>query len=221
MLFEGTQKVTNLSELKELNDKWRQLSGEELHKLVMSSIHLDTSDEKTYYYFCRLNGYANGALFSQFLIRKLLMNRKVKDETIGLDLTIDIVGLKLNFNRSISITVDLHKVVEAYKMYNKIQQDKNGNYDEHNFAPLLVYNDRELNNKDIEQMRRKNRVLKPGYSLRKDTTDSMFGHNSLATNLYSDNSSTTEVEMALDMLKKSRDKRKLEEQEAERTQENE
>ena len=220
MLFEGTQKVTNLSELKELNDKWRQLSGKELHKLVMSSIHLDTA-ENTYYYFCRLNGYANSALFSQFLIRKLLMNRKVKDETIGLDLTIDIVGLKLNFNRSISITVDLHKVVEAYKMYNKVQQDKNGNYDEHNFAPLLVYNDRELNTKDIEQMRRKNKVLKPSYSLRKDTTDSMFGHHNLATNLYSDNSNTNEVEMALDMLKKSRDKRKLEEQEAERTQENE
>lgn len=220
MLFEGTQRVTNLSELKELNDKWRQLSGKELHKLVMSSIHLDTA-ENTYYYFCRLNGYANSALFSQFLIRKLLMNRKVKDETIGLDLTIDIVGLKLEFNRSISITVDLHKVVEAYKMYNKVQQDKNGNYDEHNFAPLLVYNDRELNTKDIEQMRKKNKVLKPGYRLKKDTTDSVFGHHSLNNNAYNDASDTREVEMALDMLKKSRDKRKLEEKEAEGTQGNE
>lgn len=220
MLFEGTQRVTNLSELKELNDKWRQLSGDELHKLVMSSIHLDTA-ENTYYYFCRLNGYANSALFSQFLIRKLLMNRKVKDETIGLDLTIDIVGLKLEFNRSISITVDIHRVVETYNKYNKIQLDEDGKPVEHNFAPLIVYNDRELNTKDIEQMRKKNKVLKPGYRLKKDTTDSVFGHHSLTNNVYNDASDTREVEMALDMLKKSRDKRKLEEKEAERTQGNE
>ena len=217
MLFDTERKITNLSELSELNNNWKQLSGKDLYKLVLRSVHLDT-ETGWYYYMFGLNGFANGALFSQDLVRKILIYKEIYIKESCLRLNIEIVGLKLGYNRRIVVLTDTSKVVN---MYNERYGRSLDAESDHNFAPVNIKDDRQDTSGSITRHRLKKRpkgddklgliethlnILSNKHDISIKSMMEAYGKNSNGDNV----STQVEAEALFDMLKKSRDKRKQE-----------
>lgn len=216
MLFDTERKITNLSELSELNNNWKQLSGKDLYKLVLRSVHLDT-ETGWYYYMFGLNGFANGALFSQDLVRKILIYKEIYIKDSCLRLNIEIVGLKLGYNRRIVVLTDTSRVVG---MYNERYGRSLDAESDHNFAPVDIKDDRQNTSGSITRHKLKKRskddkagliqthlnILSDKHDISIKSMMEAYGKNSNGDNL----STQVEAEALFDMLKKNRDKRKQE-----------
>lgn len=217
MLFDTERKITNLSELSELNNSWKQLSGKDLYKLVLRSVHLDTETDG-YYYMFGLNGFANGALFSQDVVRKILIYKEIYIKDSCLRLNIEIVGLKLGYNRRIVVLTDTSRVVA---MYNERYGRSLDAECDHNFAPVDIKDDRQNTSGSITRHKLKKRsngddkigliqthlnILSDKHDISIESMLEAYGKNSNGDNV----STQVEAEALFDMLKKNRDKRKQE-----------
>lgn len=209
MIFNKDNIIQTFSELQEANAKWERLSGKALYKLVIASVHY-SSEHNIYYYMCRLNGFANSALFSQFIIRRMLINNHIIDESIGLDLTIEIIGAKLDVHKHIKITSDLSRATEAFNRSNKLTATRDSKPD---FASVNVIDDTSIAPMTKHDMAYRNRLAKSVMKLsrgHKDIDEQLKIFNDKYT--YSDSEAPT-PDRALELEKLLKSRRDLHEQE--------